>query len=337
MDFIEAEVDVLRTKTKAPKFVLIQDYGLSGTQIELNQLAERLKSVNWHQLKNEEQTIKIVLDLAKIDIDEFIKKGATAEGRTVTLLRQEGGILLPQQAVSRSLDAKRGFDYDIEIDGTTLNIFAEEEDVGMPVRVDPATYGRFSVACILYAGKITHASQGQYKDCILLLEEPGIHLHYSGQRDLLEVFQRLSKYNTILYTTHLASMVDPAYPERVRIVETKDNHATLKKGVVSSQRAPMAVIELALGLTGDMSGLLGTRQTLIVEGGDDALILHKLSGILREDGKAHLSDRIYLWPARGAQKTPMYADFAAWHKAGTLEFSLILTPKANPQKRKLMN
>jgi hypothetical protein len=106
-------------------------------------------------------------------------------------------------------------------------------------------------------------------------------------------------------------MVDPAYPERVRIVETKDNHTAVKKGVVSSQSAPMAVIELSLGLTGDMSGLLGTRQTLIVEGGDDALILYKLSGILRSDGKAHLSDRIYLWPARGAPKTPMYAAFAA--------------------------
>ena len=71
-----------------------------------------------------------------------------------------------------------------------------------------------------------------------------------------------------------------------------------------------AVIELSLGLTGDMSGLLGTRQTLIVEGGDDALILHKLSGILRGADKAHLSDRIYLWPAHGASKTPMYAAFA---------------------------
>jgi hypothetical protein len=105
-------------------------------------------------------------------------------------------------------------------------------------------------------------------------------------------------------------MVDPAYPERVRIVETMGNHAIVKKGVVSSQRAPMAVIELSLGLTGDMSGLLGTRQTLIVEGGDDAMVLHKLSGILRGEGKAHLSDRVYLWPAHGAPKTPMYAAFA---------------------------
>ena len=178
----------------------------------------------------------------------------------------------------------------------------------MPVRLQRRSSGfRWHVS---FAWKFTHASKGQYKRCILLLEEPGIHLHYSGQRDLLEVFQRLSDANTILYTTHLASMVDPAFPERVRIVEMKGQHSTVKRGLVSSQRAPMAVIELSLGLTGDMSGLLGTRQTLIVEGGDDALILHKLSGILRGGGKSYLSDRIYLWPACGAPKTPMYAAFA---------------------------
>lgn len=305
-DFDAAKVDAW-AKAHAPKFVLIQDYGLSGTQIELNQLAERLKQVQWHQLTNEEQTIKIVLDLAKVNIDEFLAKGATPEGRTVRSFdKRAASSYLSKQF--RDLWTQKEVDFDIEVDGTTLNIFAEDKAVGMPVRLNRRSSGfRWHVS---FAWKFTHASRGQYKGCILLLEEPGIHLHYSGQRDLLEVFQRLSKSNTILYTTHLASMVDPAYPERVRIVETKGHYATVKEGVVSSQRAPMAVIELSLGLTGDMSGLLGTRQTLIVEGGDDALILHKLSGILRGEGKAHLSDRIYLWPARGALKTPMYAAFA---------------------------
>ena len=305
-DFDAAKVDTW-AKAHAPKFVLIQDYGLSGTRIELNQLAERLKAVKWHQLTNEEQTINIVLDLARVNIDEFLAKGTTPEGRTVRSFdKRAASSYLSKQF--RDLWTQKEVDFDIEIDGTTLNIFAEDKAVGMPVRLNRRSSGfRWHVS---FAWKFTHASRGQYEGCILLLEEPGIHLHYSGQRDLLEVFQRLSKSNTILYTTHLASMVDPAYPERVRIVETTGNHATVKRSVVSSQRAPMAVIELSLGLTGDMGGLLGTRQTLIVEGGDDALVLHKLSGILRGEGKAHLSDRIYLWPARGAPKTPMYAAFA---------------------------
>ena len=287
--------------------MLIQDYGLNGAQIELNQLAERLKNVEWNGLTNEEQTIKIVLDLANVDIEEFLAKGNTPEGRTVRSFdKRAASSYLSKQF--RELWTQKKVNFHIEIDGPTLNILVEDDAVGMPVRLNRRSSGfRWHVS---FAWRFTHASQGRYKGCILLFEEPGIHLHYSGQRDLLEVFQRLSKTNTILYTTHLASMVDPAYPERVRIVEAKDNHATVRKSVVSSQRAPMAVIELTLGLTGDMSGLLGTRQTLIVEGGDDALILHKLSGILRGEGKAHLSDRIYLWPARGAPKTPMYAAFA---------------------------
>jgi len=304
--FDAAKVDAW-VKAHAPKFVLIQDYGLSGTKIELDQLAERLKSVQWHQLTNEEQTINIVLDLAKVNIGEFLAKGATPEGRTVRSFdKRAASFYLSKQF--RDLWTQKEVDFDIEIDGTTLNIFAKDKAVGMPVRLNRRSSGfRWHVS---FAWKFTHASRGQYKGCILLLEEPGIHLHYSGQGDLLEVFQRLSKSNTILYTTHLASMVDPAYPERVRIVETKGHHAAIKQGVVSSQRAPMAVIELSLGLTGDMSGLLGARQTLIVEGGDDVMILHKLSGILRGEGKAHLSDRVYLWPACGASKTPMYAAFA---------------------------
>ncbi len=328
--FNPAKVDTW-AKKHAPKFVYIHDYELTGTRIELNQLAERYKKQKWHELSNEEQTIKIILDLAKIEIDDFLSKGNTPEGRTVRSFdKRAASSYLSKQF--RDLWTQKKVNFHIEIDGTTLNIFAEDEAVGMPVRLHRRSSGfRWHVS---FAWKFTHASQGQYKECILLLEEPGIHLHYSGQRDLLEVFDRLSVTNTILYTTHLASMVDLSYPERVRIVEIRDNHSTVKKGVVSTQRAPMAVIELSLGLTGDMSGLLGSRQTLIVEGGDDALILHKLSGILRGEGKPHLSDKVYLWPARGAPKTPMYAAFAVgqgWDSGVLLDTD----PEGHTAKKKI--
>lgn len=329
-NFDPAKVDAW-AKKHAPKFVYIHDYELTGTQIELDQLAEQYKKRKWHELSNDEQTIKIILDLANIEIDEFLTKGKTPEGRTVRSFdKRAASSFLSKQF--RDLWTQKKVNFHIEIDGTTLNIFAEDEAVGMPVRLQRRSSGfRWHVS---FAWKFTHASQGQYKECILLLEEPGIHLHYSGQRDLLEVFDRLSATNTILYTTHLASMVDLSYPERVRIVEIRDNHSTVKKGVVSTQSAPMAVIELSLGLTGDMSGLLGSRQTLIVEGGDDALILHKLSGILRGEGKPHLSDKVYLWPARGAPKTPMYAAFAVgqgWNSGVLLDTD----PEGHTAKKKI--
>jgi hypothetical protein len=294
-------------KSHAPKFVYIHDVEMSGNRIELDHLRNRKAQVKWDQLTNDEQTVSVILDLAKIDLDDWIRKSANPDGRTTRSFdKRQASAYLTQQF--QNLWLQKDVAFDIDIDATTLNIFAQDVNVGMPVRLSRRSTGfRWYVS---FAWKFTHASGGRYKDCVLLLEEPGIHLHYSAQRDLLRVFERLAASNTILYTTHLASMVDLGNPERVRIVEASGHHATVRSGVVSSQKAPMAVIEVSLGLTGNMSSMLGNRRTLIVEGGDDALIISKLSSVLRASGKEGLSESIYLWPAQGASKTPMYAAFA---------------------------
>lgn len=294
----------------APRFVLIQDYEFSGAQVELNELKNRLDAAGGesHTLSTDDQTILIVLALAEIDLDDFVEKGDSAEGRTLRQFdKRAASAYLTQQF--QKLWKQKKVKFDIDVDGPTLNIFAEDEAIGFPVRLNRRSTGfRWYVS---FAWKFTHASEGEFENCTLLLEEPGIHLHYSGQRDLLAVFDDLSTTNTVMYTTHLSSMVDQANPERVRIIETdRDHHLRVTHGVVSSQSAPMAVIESALGLTSDLSGMLGNRKVLIVEGGTDALILSKLSGLLTKSQKVGLSDHIYMWPAQTSTKAPMYAAFA---------------------------
>ena len=322
-DTIEAElVEQLVTdwgEKHAQKFVLIHDYNMSGTQVELDQLKQRLDQAGGdpHRLSIDDQTILQVLDLAQIDLAEFIKKGQTPDGRTVRSMDKRAASKYLSQQFGKLWTQKK-VNFEIEIDNTTLNIFAEDDAIKMPVRLNRRSTGFRWYAS--FAWKFTHASEGEYADCVLLLEEPGIHLHYSGQRDLLGVFNNLSSTNSVLYTTHLASMVDQAHPERVRIVETRNNHLAITQGVVSAQPGPMAVIEMSLGLTPDMSGMLGNRKVLIVEGGTDKLILDKLSGILKASGKTGKNDEIYMWTAGTASKTPMYAAFAIGQKwdAGVL-------------------
>lgn len=294
-----------------PKIVCIREYEMPGAQVELDQLQSRLDQQGWPKLSSQDQTILIILELAKVNLKEFIAKGATPEGRTTRSFdKRAASAYLSKQF--KELWTQKKVDFDIEIDGTTLNIFARDQGVDMPVRLHRRSTGfRWHVS---FAWKFTHASKGEYKNCILLLEEPGIHLHFEGQRDVMKVFERLSAENTIMYTTHLSSMVNLGFPERVRIVEVRDHHTKVIRGVVSGQRAPMAVIETSLGLTGELSGLLGNRKVLIVEGGDDALVLHKLSGVMRNSSSPYLSDQIYMWPAKGASKTPMYAAFAIGQK-----------------------
>ena len=139
-------------------------------RLKLNNLAERYKQVKWEQLTNDEQTIKIVLDLAKIDIDDFVTKGGTAEGRTVRSFdKRAASSYLSKQF--RDLWTQKKVQFHIEIDGPTLNILAEDDAVGMPVRLHRRSSGfRWHVS---FAWKFTHASKGLYQGCILLLEERG--------------------------------------------------------------------------------------------------------------------------------------------------------------------
>ena len=289
-----------------PTFVYVAEYELSGAQMELDQLAERLQAKGWGSLSAEDQTNLIVLELANIDIKDFLEKGSSSEGRTLRSFdkRQASAYLTRQFA---RLWRQKKVRFDIDVDATTLNIFAEDEGLGMPVRLARRSTGfRWYVS---FAWKFTHASKGRYKDCVVLLEEPGIHLHPDGQRDLLELFEMLSEENVILYTTHLSALIDPAHPERLRIVEVRDHHTQLVHGVVSDQPAPMAVIEARLGLNGDRSQFLDHRQSLIVEGGDTAMLLRQLSELLDRSGKEGLSSRIHIWAAEDSSKMPMYVEY----------------------------
>lgn len=293
------------------KHVYIREYDFPSSRAELNELVKKQKDQGWDKLNPGEQTILIVLDLARISVDDFISKGASPDGRTLRSFdkRQASSFLTQQFA---SLWGQKEVRFDIDVDANTLNIFVEDVGMEMPVRLDKRSTGfRWYVA---FAWKFTHATKGAYRNTVLILEEPGIHLHYDGHKDLLGVLRDLAESNTILYTTHVATMLDEAYPERVRIVELREHHTRVIAGVVSSQRVPMLLIEARLGLSPSMQGLLGNRQTLIVEGGDEVLILQKLSGLLAKDGKQSLSDRIYPWPAHGASKTPMYAGFLVGQK-----------------------
>lgn len=295
-----------------PKFVYMDDYVPFCGSTDLAALCQRLNEVqsDRSRLSREDQSILVVLDLAKIDIRDLHAKGGKKEDRTIrgfdtiqaqTFLTKQFAVLWKQKEVR----------FHIRVDHTTLDIHVEDVGLGMPVRLERRSQGfRWYVSFIW---QFSHASKGAFKNCVLLLDEPGVHLHPAGHRDLLDFLEELSGSNTVIYTTHLATMIDTGFPERIRIMEVKNHHASVSNSMYSKQVQPMMVIEQALGVNPSMSGLLGTRQTLIVEGGEDAIILQKLSAVFERGGLEGLNERIYLMPALGASKTPMYAGFMIGH------------------------
>ncbi len=154
---------------QVPRFVLIQDYEFSGAQVELNELKSRLDAAGGesHELSTDDQTILIVLDLAEIDLEDFVEKGGSAEGRTLRQFDKRAASAYLTQQFQKLWEQKK-VKFDIDVDGPTLNIFAEDEAIGFPVRLNRRSTGfRWYVS---FAWKFTHASEGDFENCTLLLE-----------------------------------------------------------------------------------------------------------------------------------------------------------------------
>lgn len=58
----------------------------------------------------------------------------------------------------------------------------------------------------------------QPQSYVYLIEEPGIHLHPAGQKDLVRLLEILGSKFQIVYTTHSPFMINRAHPQRVRLV-----------------------------------------------------------------------------------------------------------------------
>jgi hypothetical protein len=283
-----------------PKCVYINDYQtFAGGHPNFPDLNTR--NINKQNVTPPERTLLVAMELASLDLS---KVAATDPAQRTYYTTAASGYLTRRFA---NLWKQKPFTFDIRVDGINLNVFVQDDGLRAPIPLERRSAGFQWYVSFIW--RFTHASAGDFKNCILLLDEPGVRLHHAGHLDLLDFLGALSEKNTVIYTTHLSTMIDSAYPERIRILEVENHHTRVVNCVVSGQRNPMMVIEQRLGLSGSMSGLLGSRQNLVVEGVDDMLILQKLSGVLRASGEDSLSDRIYIIPAHGASKTPLYAAF----------------------------
>ena len=95
-----------------------------------------------------------------------------------------------------------------------------------------------------------HESQGTFKGCAILLDEPGLHLHPDAQSNLLDRMEAYAKGNTLVYTTHLPFMLDLRQPARIRILtEREDGTAFVTDDITLSKPEEKLTLQAALGMT----------------------------------------------------------------------------------------
>jgi predicted ATP-dependent endonuclease of OLD family len=136
------------------------------------------------------------------------------------------------------------------------------------------------------------------QDIIFLLDEPGLRLHPSGQRDLLKYLEELSIKYRIIYTTHSPFLINRLHPNRVKIIERDNELGThFKNKGFSKNWKPM---RSALGLN-IKDSFYYSEKALIVEGPEDLLFLSSLIDYFNKKNKLKINTDLFSFIDAGSE------------------------------------
>ncbi len=150
-------------------------------------------------------------------------------------------------------------------------------------------------------------SEEGHKDAILLLDEPGIHLHPTAQQELIKFFEALSETNPIAYSTHSPFLIDGEHLHRVRpVTEGDDGRSRVSIETWPADRETIFPLQAAAGYE-MMKHLFLKRRNVLAEGLSDYLYIYGLSLLLAAAGRTVLPDDIYVIPCGGTRMVTQIA------------------------------
>ena len=137
-------------------------------------------------------------------------------------------------------------------------------------------------------------SDDGHKDAILLLDEPGLHLHPTAQQELITFFEKLTEKHQLAYTTHSPFLIDEEHLHRIRpVTEDDTGHSRITAETWPEDRETIFPLQAAAGYA-MIGGLFQHRKTVLVEGITDFYYLQALSQQCAKSGRTSLPDDIYI-------------------------------------------
>ncbi|MCD4829330.1 MAG: AAA family ATPase [Candidatus Cloacimonetes bacterium] len=199
-----------------------------------------------------------------------------------------------------------------QADGDYLRIWVSDDLDPSEIELDQRSYGMqyfFSFYLVFLV-----EAEGAHKDSILLLDEPGLHLHGTAQAKLIEFFKKLSASNQTMYSTHSPFLVDVNNFENVRAVyEDKDGTTKVTKDVLETDDDTIFPLQAAMGYSITQSLFIGPN-CLIVEGPSDLIYLRCITSSLERSNRTGLSAKWTITPVGGADKVQTFVSLLGSQK-----------------------
>ncbi|PKR50832.1 AAA family ATPase [Thalassospira povalilytica] len=349
----EISISTLRNKAvhylreRVPTFVLFSNYFRVRPLIHLNQLASRIANGSLDDERYDYGNV-CLLNLLGFDAKELSDMGRAPEPdasdpEALDAFRaqlDERQYLLNSAEVNLTREIRSVWNPDenkgeaaklrLRADGQYLKVTVED-DLGVEVELDQRSEGfqwLVSFFVVFFA-----EAEGDHKNAILLLDEPGQSLHALKQREFRKTISRLAANNQTIYTTHSPFLVGPDELDSVRVVEMESRETGTKVHTSVTANDPAALLPLQEALGYDLAQSLFTqKQNLILEGLTDYWYVDAVAALLRDSGEAKLNDKIALVPANTAGKVIYFATIL--HAQGFKVAALLDSDSAGEQAAK---
>lgn len=303
-----------------PVFIYFENYGILDSSVYLPDFIEDLNA----EVKSPRiRTINAIFKHAKLTAQEIADLGLEEAGRAgqnVTLemkardQEQKGLRNVKLNSASRDISSKfnawyrqRRHEIRYHADGSYFRIWvSDDRRPGVEIELESRSKG-FQWFFSFYLVFLVESNK-EHKDAVLLLDEPGLHLHPTAQQELIAFFDELAKSNQLIYTTHSPFLIDGEHIHRVRPV-TEDKTGRSRISVDSWPNDGETIFPLCAAAGYAMvRGLFQRQKNVLVEGISDYLYLHALNLHCRRLKRQCLPEDIYITPCGG---TKLVAQIAA--------------------------
>lgn len=182
---------------------------------------------------------------------------------------------------------------------------------------------------LAYFSELEDADDG--RDIILLLDEPGLNLHATAQRDLLRfIDERLAPRHQVIYSTHSPFMIQADRLDRVRTVQDVDEEGTkVSAEVFRTDSETIFPLQAALGYDLAQTLFVGPHN-LLVEGPSELVYIPLFNQALAAKAMVTLDPRWVLVPTGGADKV---ATFVSLLGGNQLNVAVLMDISSNSMQR----
>lgn len=278
-----------------PTFIYMNDYKIFTGTAQLDQVYQRK---NTGQLTEADRTIILIMEMAGLDLADEVRKGAEADREQRMLDMNDASQTLTDEIAHRW--SQKQYEVMFQADGYHFITFVKDLDSKVLIPLEERSQGFqwfFS-----FDMTFMYETDGEFQNSIILLDEPGLHLHGSAQRDLLLRMKSYAKNNQLVYTTHLPFMIDFNRLDNIYVAEEVTEQGTkVHKDWVTAGEDSRFTLQAALGLSWSQSLFVG-QYNLIVEGVTDFWFLTTISTMLQDSNLVGIDEQLVITPAGGASK-----------------------------------